>query len=155
MFCGSNTVNRGDGGKSQGPRGEESTGLSLRENEALQVTPWECGPDHALEGKRSQSKRIVFLLFYVAVIVPLQKQFKGARIYLAYSSRLQPISIRKLGQQELETAVSHISSQAQRAMDWCVHSSAWLHFFIFYIFQVSFSREWNYPQWLGPPSQLT
>lgn len=117
MFCGSNTVNRGDGGKSQGLRGEENTGLSLREDEALQVTPWECGPDHALEGKRSQSKRIVFLLFYVAVIIPLQKQFKGARIYMAYSSRLQSISIRKLGQQELETAVNHISSQAQRAMD--------------------------------------
>lgn len=63
-------MNREDGGKSQGLRGKENIRLSLRKDEeALQVTCCECGPDHALEGKRSQSKKIVFLLFYVAVII--------------------------------------------------------------------------------------
>lgn len=62
-------MTREDGGKSQGLRGEENIGLSLRKDKTLQVTPWECGPDHALEGKRSQSKRIVFLFFYVVVII--------------------------------------------------------------------------------------
>lgn len=116
-MCGSNTVSREHGGKIQGLRGEENIWLSLRKDEAFQVIPWEWGPHHALEGKRLQSKRIVFLLFSVAVIIPLQKQFKGARIYLVYSSRLQSISIRKLGQKKLETAVSPISSQEQRTMD--------------------------------------
>lgn len=69
-------MNRGDGGKNQGLHGEENIGLSLRKDEALQVTPWECGPDHALEGERSQSKRIVFLLLYVAVIIPYRSSLR-------------------------------------------------------------------------------